>query len=434
MFKLGCAEELLEVPLFAELYGYGPFADRKNLGTIEPLYCRAYSFNDGSRRALMIYTDTCVTCDALAREMRMRLATEYRLDPEAIAFIATHTHSAPPITDSYASASGIAHPAFIASWKEAVMRVAKAARADEEDIAEAFCGKAPLDDPIGKNRVEVETNPTDPAIRWVRFLRPDGTPKLLLHNHGVHGIASNGPFYKYVSSDWMGIANRIIKERGLADMPFFMLGPAGNINTSESVHTTGDKNSPVNLANRYVDYLERDLRNGIKLELSPITYRLKSFEFPTIKQTAEEIQADAETFRSFNEPYWNFNATRLDEMALMLKRGDDLSEWHDLQIIRIGEIELFFVPGELYIEPGLEIIQKAGGKSPIVATVSNGNGTYFFTEHTARMYPDVASKKAKRLFGFYEIYGYMHRHAFKYQPTIASFLVNSFLKLRDYLM
>ena len=434
MFKLGCAEEMLEVPLFTELYGYGPFADRKNLGIIEPLYCRAYSFNDGSRRALMIYTDTCTTCDAFAREMRMRLATEYKYDPEAISFIATHTHSAPALSNAYASSSGIAHDGFIEIWKETVMRVAKAAKADEEEIAEAFCGKAPLDEPIGKNRVEIETNPTDPAIRWVKFMRPNGTTKVLLHNHGVHGIASNGPFYKYVSSDWMGIANRIIKERHLADMPFFMLGPAGNINTSESVHTTGDKNTPTNLANRYVDYLERDLQNGKKLELGNITCRIKSFEFPTIKQTAEELQADAETFRSFNQPYWNFNATRHDEMALMLKHGDDLSEWHDLQIIRIGELEFFFVPGELYIEPGLELLEKAGGKSPLVATVSNGNGTYFFTEHTARMYPDVSSKNSKRLFGFYEIFGYMHRHAFRYQPTIASFLVNSFLKLRDSLM
>ena len=434
MFKLGCAEEMLEVPLFAELYGYGPFADRKNLGVVEPLYCRAYSFNDGMRRALMIYTDTCITCDALAREMRMRLATEFKYDPEAIAFIATHTHSAPPLSTAYASSSGIAHQGFIEIWKATVMRVAKAAKADEEEISDAFYGKAPLEKPIGKNRVEVETNPTDPAIRWVKFMRPDGTAKVLLHNHGVHGIACNGELYKYVSSDWMGAANRLIRERRLADMPFFMLGPAGNINTETSVNQTKDRNEYVKLAERYVDYLERDLNNGSRLELGTITCRLKAFEFPTIKQSAEELHADAETFRSFNQPYWNFNATRLDEMALMLKRGDDLSEWHDFQIIRIGELECFFVPGELYIEPGLELLEKAGGKSPVIATVSNGNGTYFFTEHTAKMYPDASSKNSKRLFGFYEIYGYMHRHAFKYQPTIASFIVNSFLKLRGRLM
>ncbi|MBQ7652660.1 MAG: hypothetical protein IJS15_17005 [Victivallales bacterium] len=434
MFKLGCAEEMLEIPLFAELYGYGPFADRKNLGVVEPLYCRAYSFNDGNRRALMIYTDTCITSDELAREMRMRLATEYRIDPEAIAFIATHTHSAPPISTAYASSSGIAHPGFIKIWKATVMRVAKAALADEEEVSQAFCGKAPLDQPIGKNRVEVETNPTDPAIRWVRFMRPDGTAKMLLHNHGVHGIACNGELYKYASSDWMGAANRLIRERRLADMPFFMLGPAGNINTASSVLQSKDRNAPAKLAERYVDYLERDLQNGSPLELGTITCRLKALEFPTIKQSAEELQADAETFRSFNQPYWNFNATRLDEMALMLKRGDDLSEWHDLQIIRIGELEFFFVPGELYIEPGLELLEKAGGKSPLIATVSNGNGTYFFTEHTARMYPNASCRNDKKLFGFYEIFLYMHRHAFRYQPTIASFIVNSFLKLRDCLM
>ena len=48
MFKIGCAEEELKVPLFAELYGYGHYAARRNTGVHEPLYCRAFSFNDGS--------------------------------------------------------------------------------------------------------------------------------------------------------------------------------------------------------------------------------------------------------------------------------------------------------------------------------------------------------------------------------------------------
>jgi len=49
---------------------------------------------------------------------------------------------------------------------------------------------------------------------------------------------------------------------------------------------------------------------------------------------------------------------------------------HDLQILRIGELAFFFVPGELYIEPGLELMKQSGSDFPFVATVSNGNGGY----------------------------------------------------------
>ena len=47
MFKIGCAEQKLEVPLFTELYVYGPYAGRRNMGVHEDLYCRAFSFFNG---------------------------------------------------------------------------------------------------------------------------------------------------------------------------------------------------------------------------------------------------------------------------------------------------------------------------------------------------------------------------------------------------
>ena len=56
-FRLGCAEEALEVPLFVELYGYGPFIGRRNLGAHDPLYCRAFYFDDGRNRAMFITAD-----------------------------------------------------------------------------------------------------------------------------------------------------------------------------------------------------------------------------------------------------------------------------------------------------------------------------------------------------------------------------------------
>ena len=38
----GAAENVVEVPLFAELGGFGPFLGRRNLGVRDPLYCFFY--------------------------------------------------------------------------------------------------------------------------------------------------------------------------------------------------------------------------------------------------------------------------------------------------------------------------------------------------------------------------------------------------------
>ena len=434
MFKIGCAEEELKVPLFAELYGYGHYAARRNTGVHEPLYCRAFSFNDGVRRAMIVSSDLCCTDDQFARELRARIATKLRINPEGIAFAATHTHSGPALYAESPDTSGIRNAEFRLCWETTVMRVALAAFLDEEEIGSADAGRAPLEKPIGKNRVEPEKNITDPAIRWVRFRRPDGSVKLLIHNHGVHGIADSGPLYYKVSSDWMGTANRLIREQGLAGYALFLQGPAGDINTRTTCAAEKKETVGAELGSEYVRYLAAGLSDGKALPLGEIGFALKTFEFPVVRQTPEELRADADSFRARGRndrerDYWAVNAQRLDEMALLTEKGFDLGSCHDLQVIQLGGSEIFFIPGELYIEPGMALLEKAGGAGfPLAATVSNGSGQYFFTEKSGLRYPR-ASSTAEKLFGYYEIYGYMHQLRFRYRNDIASFVVDNLLAL-----
>ena len=430
MFKIGCSEQELKVPLFVELYGYGPYAARRNVGVHEPLYCRAFSLNDGKNRALIVYSDVCSTDDQYARELRAKIASRLRINPEGIAIVATHTHSGPALKADSADTSGIRNADFQEYWKRTVVSVAEQAYLNEEEIASADAGKASLAQPIGTNRVEPEKNITDPAIRWMRFKRADGSVKLLIHNHGVHGIADNGPVGKKVSSDWMGAANRIIREQKLAEYALFLQGPAGDINTRTSCAAEKRESVGYELAEEYVKYLADGLASGSAVNPEGISYQLKTFEFPTVKQTPEELRKDAMAFRSrgkndLEKEYWKINASRLDEMALLAEKGYDLGSSHDLQIIRLGEAEFFFVPGELYVEPAMEILNGADSKYPFLATVSNGDGMYFFTEKSALRYP-TPDCDAEKLFGYYEIYGYMHGLRFKYQNKITSFLFDSF--------
>ncbi len=431
MLKVGCSEQILEVPLFAELYGYGPFAGRRNTGVHDPLCCRTVSFNNGGRRAMIVYTDTCTTDDLYAREMRARIATELNVEADGIAFIATHTHSAPKLgRPEDGIAWGEPHPEFQKTWKRAVMKVAEAAIANEEEIVSVEAGAAPLSMKLGANRVEVEKNVTDPAIRWAKFLRPDGSCKLLLHNHGVHGVSMNLPFHKLVSADWMGAANRLIRERKLADMPLFMLGACGDINTYTSCNKLKNDTAAELIASQYIADLEKDMANGgEKITDMAISSELKTLAFPDVPQTAAELRKDAATLGELMKNH----ADRLQEMAILLEHGKNLHSYHDLQVIRIGGLSMYFIPGELFIEPGMELLEKSPSKHPFIATVANGNGTYFPSGSDMKNYPTIESVKDCKnncAFGYYEIYGYMHSHRFKYRDDIASFVVEELLALK----
>lgn len=429
MFKVGCAETEFKVPLFVELFGYGPFASRNNIGTLEPLYCRAFCFNDGKKRAMILYSDICSIDDLYARELRARIATKLHMNPESIAFVATHTHSGPSIGHKTLSSVGVQDGPLQDVWKQLMEEVAVKAFYDEEEIASADAGAAPLDQPIGKNRVEPETNITDPAIRYMRFKRPDGSVKLMIHNYAGHGIADSGKLTKYVSSDWMGRVNRYIKEQNLADFPLYLQGAAGDQNVRLSCYHTGDENCSTILANEYINYLKRDLSNAKEANLGEISFILKTCEFPSEEQTAEDLRKDEAIFRSSgttpNEiEYWKVIADRTAEMAMMAEKGMELGSMHDLQVINIGDAEFMFIPGELFIEAGIEMLNGAAGKYPFLATLSNGNGAYLFTKACAEKFPNIMTTSSVG-WGYYEIYGYMHQHRFKYKNNIAEFLIDN---------
>ncbi|MCQ2379367.1 MAG: hypothetical protein MJ025_00360 [Victivallaceae bacterium] len=437
--KLGCSETRLDVPLFAELCGYGHYADRRNIGTLNDLFCRAFSFHDGRRRAIVVYTDALESDPVETRNFRAKFAEMYDADPSCIAFVATHTHSAPvPGYHCLAECFGYPCPEYIDNWRKAVEKVVADAVADEEELSGAVRGKVVPNPSIGVNRVEPETGITDPAIRWIAFRNTSGRVKVLLHNHGVHGIADNGERVKYVSSDWMGVANRLIVERGLADMPLFLQGPAGNINTRIScsgLHNGLDGDAAGMLGAEYVDCLEQGLAQGREVALDGISGAFETMEFPGVARSADELREDAVKLRAVGvndreRDYWSVNARRLDEMALLLEKGERLLKSHDLQVVRIGDVSMFFFPGELFVEPGVRLLESSRSPFPVLSTLSNGVAGYFFNEECGRQNPDVV-KKGRKLFGFYEVNGYMFEHRFRYPDDIAEFVIGRLLKLEE---
>ena len=68
---VGAAEKVIEVPLFAELGGYGPFRGRRNIGVRDPLYCRVLTVNDGCRRNVIVITDMIASSQLHSRVLRM---------------------------------------------------------------------------------------------------------------------------------------------------------------------------------------------------------------------------------------------------------------------------------------------------------------------------------------------------------------------------
>jgi hypothetical protein len=416
--KVGVAEIELNVPLFAELYGYGPFSGRRNWGTRDPLFCRALSFNDGKRRNLLIVSDACVTDDEDARMLRAGIAEELGIEPSGIMIAGTHTHSGPAM--SLGIGWGEMHEEYLKHWRETVREAARQALRTEEEIT-AVGGRAPLTMKLGINRVDSKGS-TDPNIRWIKFVRPDGSVKVLLHNHGMHGVVF-GPTNRLVSADWMGDVNRRIKEQKLAEVPFYIYGATGDINTGT---VGGDEDELERIGSAYVEDLIRGMdAGGETLEIAPVLSSLERTELPTVQSNSKTMRETAKKIY----PEHPYLADRLIEMSILAEDGRTFPVVPDLQALQMGDIGVYAFPGEPFYALGKRIMDESPDKFPMAAAVANGNGRYFPTPETFDLFPDIFSSKTG-IFGFYEIFQGAGRFMPPYQRNIAEFIVNALLDLK----
>ena len=428
----GSAENIVEVPLFAELGGYGPFHGRRNIGVRDPLYCRVLTFNDGSRRNVVIVTDMISSGQLHCRLLRMELAEQFALYPESVMFLATHTHSAACVS-SCDIGYGEANAEFLDNWRRTVKKTVGEAIRNEEPVR-AFAGKAPIRRPIGSRRTTSQDKHTDPEIRFVKFVRADGSVKALLHNHAMHGVVF-GP-QLLVSADWMGDANAKIKQRGLAEIPCFLYGTAGDINVIWTHKKPEERHLNLDwIGTSYTDDLEAGLSNCEEIEIGPCKAALKAFELPTEKVDAAEYRDIAEKLLkklpSPHEKLLRFIHNRMIEMAVLAENGHDFRVIRDLQVLKMGDLAIAAVPGEPFLAVGEEVRAKAKSKFPIAVSVANGDAGYYPTREMFEQYPSIFDCDDFGAFGFYEVWFGPGMHRPKFKPCIVEFLTSTLLKMEN---
>ncbi len=434
MTRAGCAESIVEVPLFAELGGYGPFLGRRCLGTLDPLYCRVLTVNDGVRRNVVVVTDTILMDGKLCRVLRAELASDFAIYPESILFVATHTHSGACLA-SCDVGYGEASPEFIENWRAAVRKCLAAAIASEEEVR-AFAGKASIRKPIGQRRTTDEDKHTDPEIRFVKFVRKDGSVKVLLHNHAMHGVVFGR--HRYASADWMGDANRKIREAKLAEMPLYLYGTAGDINVIWTHPKQEERHLNLDwIGTSYVEDLKAGLDHCEEITLGPNAAILKAVEFPTEPVRAQECRDVAgKLLAKYPDSklvpiLTQYAHDRLLEMAAMADAGCDFRVIRDLQVLRCGDVEIAAIPGEPFLAVGEELRAASKAKFPLAVSVANGDAGYFPVREMFRQYPDIFSCDDFGAFGFYEVWFGFGQHRAKFQPQIAEFLVSTLREMAE---
>lgn len=233
--RAGVAKVDITPPAGLPMWGY---TLRDSTGTLDPLYARVLVLEVGEKRLALVALDLgrCFGHDSLER---LRAAVQKSSGISYVLAVASHTHSAPVVQDTYRNGT----PA----WERADLeKIAKAIDDAHQRACEARLGTGYGVAYIGHNRhranpngtvtwfehnpTQIPTAPVDPTVAVLRVDTADGRPLAVLVNYACHPVVF-GPDNTQYSADYPAVMTKTV-EQALGGQPlcFFLQGAPGDIN------------------------------------------------------------------------------------------------------------------------------------------------------------------------------------------------------------
>ncbi len=378
----------------------GGFFPREVSQVLDPLHARAIVLDDGTTKIALVVVDTCLLPKELADAAKKQIAERTGIREDRIVISATHCHSAPSLMSALGTPADEKYVAYLPG------KIAEAVAAADANLQPAKIGWAVGNDPnnvycrrflmregtamtnrfggksndrammnpghANPNKI-ARTGPVDTAVSVLSILDRDDRPIAVFANYSTHYAGVPGAV---LSGDYFAVFAEKMREKiaakiGADKMPDSFVAIMSN-------GTSGDANC--------IDFYNPD----------------RKFDYQTVgEETAEATMTAWANIQYFDRVPLGMVERRLtlanrvpttDEVAAAKKHlaelpGGELKTVEDVyaqstvtmdgwpetsevcvQAVRIGELGITALPGEMYGVTGLEI--KA--RSPFTPTFNIG--------------------------------------------------------------
>lgn len=385
--KCGFYQKEITPPLGCYIPGYGD--DRRGTGVKDPLYVRAVVLEDdaGNKSAIAVPDSLMVDMEH-TEAILARVKAHTDLTGENTVVTCTHSHTGTPFWRYNEQDLAymehlfrIAADCVILAWQRLQPCSVTYGKCNVEGISftRDFLMKNGTirSNPGSKRRLEIlrETSPADPEFAVLFFRDEEGHPIGSVSNFACHCDCVGGTEY---SADFPGVLSRLLKEEYGADfVSVFLQGCSGDINHIDQIHDTRS------------DYREmgRILAEAVKnLAVSgkPLTgnavraarkelYIRRRLPTPELLARAKEVVANPDLRREGEAGAPAYKAT-LNYVANY--EGKPMEVRCPVQTLRLGDVWIFCLPGEIYHHYGQELKRSCPGGKALVAEICNTRGGY----------------------------------------------------------
>ena len=391
----------------------GGFRPRYAENVDDELFAKAVVIDNGTTRIAIVTCDLIAIPEKVADAAKARIADRCDIPAAHVMVNATHTHTAVAIADllgvdedpGYTEwvSLKIADAVELAVWRLKPARVGFAS-VNEERIT--FNRRWHMKDGTVRFNPGIEnpdlvepTGTIDPELTMM-FVEAtdDGTPISAVANFSLHYIGTDNS--NALSADYFGHFDRLMK-RYLGDTCISLLWNAasGQINNTDfsgrTKWTASGHQQAVKMANVLAGHfiVEKQLMEmhetlDLSGDLATLTFQRKEITADDLKVAEQVLSVPQGTYDAYETGPFSWVVGQPIPHALVDVYAHECQRLAKLptqmtapvQVIRLGEAAIVALPGEVFVETGMNIKAKSDANPTFLVSLANGYIGYICTD------------------------------------------------------
>ncbi len=376
------------------LMGYPKF-ERTSSGIHDPLLASALYLSDGTTRLLFVAVDLLMLSHETVRRCRTEIQAASGIPAGNILISASHTHSGPVTVDllafRHASPAPPADPAYIDFVSDQILAAAVSAWRAAVPARAAFAQA--LANGVGGNRHALD-GPHDSQV-GIFYLEESATrrPLALSLTYAMHPTVLHEDS-RLVSADFPGCARKYLQDALPGVHVLYHNGPCGDLSpryhVAAQTFTEAERlgNRLGEAVHRAVDDLPQTaFSEQVTLSAAQGWVKLPPRTFPAPEEAEKLLVQSREKYehlQAIGAPRPELRTAEVDtfgaeerlHLALAQQRGEVAAIQKrytpsEVQVLRVDETCFVGLPGELFVEYGLQIKHHAPYRT-FVISLANG--------------------------------------------------------------
>ena len=404
LIKIGYGKVDITPDTNLNLGGYGNTAHRMSTEIRDKLMATCIAFTDADNNTVLLYTTDLIRADpTLANRVRDVICAEFELPRENVMVAATHTHSAPGLSE-------VKSPEMEAYYDKYVAGLCEAGRKAMADRLPGitYVGFAQTDrlnfirhykiadgTYAGANfgnwapGVVGHASCNDPWVQVIKFDRIGGKP-ILLVNFQAHPCFTGGVDKTVMSSDYIGELRSYIETKTASRFAFFQ-GAAGNHNAVSFYARETRTTDVVEYAKLLGDAVLQALEAPVQVAGGKVAMVHRSLNLPLDHTEGKELVAKCEEINNewLEKNDRNLSNKRAREIGLnsiyavrgvLMRQTLPENEIMDLYAFRVGDLGFICAPYEMFGANGMFVKEYSPYAMTFVVSCANHAQAYLASD------------------------------------------------------